>query len=292
MKKFLAFISLAFCMLYGISAEAARTSLTVSTNWYVATTGSDTTGDGSSGNPWATPQFALNTIRNNYDFMGFTPVLNIADGTYNPPSGSNQVLSCTAANVGTIYVQIIGNVTNPQNVIFNVPSGDYGISAGDYCWLVFNGIKFTGPASGSGSIFVFAKNYGGIDFGDVIFGSNGSTGGIDIFAINQGTIIATGNFTIAGNSQIIYGAQTGGQINGGGVTVTIPSAISFLQFAQSTNGGFITGNPGFTYIGAGVAGSTGTRADASVNAVIVVNGNTTAFPGNAAYHSSTGGQIQ
>ncbi|MFA5109700.1 MAG: hypothetical protein WC458_04135 [Patescibacteria group bacterium] len=43
--------------------------------WYVATTGSDTTGDGSSGNPWATPPHAWDGSTNGWKLSKGTPSL-------------------------------------------------------------------------------------------------------------------------------------------------------------------------------------------------------------------------
>ena len=47
-----------------------RTQLTADRTYYVATTGSDSTGDGSSGAPWATIQYGVDWIATNIDFNG------------------------------------------------------------------------------------------------------------------------------------------------------------------------------------------------------------------------------
>jgi hypothetical protein len=62
--------------------SSSRTLLTTNTTFYVATTGSNVTGDGTVGNPWATPQFAFDTIKATYDLAGYFVTIQHADGTY------------------------------------------------------------------------------------------------------------------------------------------------------------------------------------------------------------------
>ena len=70
-------------------------------DWYVATTGSDTTGDGSSGNPWATGTHAYATIRDQFDLQGQFVTIHFASGTYaqieaeGPLVGGRGAQSCT-----------------------------------------------------------------------------------------------------------------------------------------------------------------------------------------------------
>lgn len=64
-------------------------------NFFVSTTGSDVTGDGSAGNPWATPQHAYDTIVH-YDLNGYNADIQIAAGSY---VGVNATVS---NNTGTI----------------------------------------------------------------------------------------------------------------------------------------------------------------------------------------------
>jgi len=59
-----------------------RTQLTADTTYNVATTGSDTTGDGSIGNPWATVQHAINHVMYNVTGRGVTVKISVATGSY------------------------------------------------------------------------------------------------------------------------------------------------------------------------------------------------------------------
>lgn len=58
------------------------TVLTSDTDFYVATTGNDVTGDGTVGNPWATAQFAIEEVANKYVGSAYDVTINFADGTY------------------------------------------------------------------------------------------------------------------------------------------------------------------------------------------------------------------
>lgn len=52
------------------------------TTLYVSTTGSDATGVGSEGNPWATPQAAFNFLADKWIKTGVTVTIQLADGVY------------------------------------------------------------------------------------------------------------------------------------------------------------------------------------------------------------------
>lgn len=52
------------------------------TTFYFATTGSDATGDGTSGNPWLSPGFGRQYIKNNYDTRGQSITFQLGAGTF------------------------------------------------------------------------------------------------------------------------------------------------------------------------------------------------------------------
>jgi hypothetical protein len=58
--------------------------LTANKTFYVATTGNDTTGDGSSGSPWLTLTGAYTNIVRNYNGRGYRATIMIGSGTYGP----------------------------------------------------------------------------------------------------------------------------------------------------------------------------------------------------------------
>lgn len=104
---------------------------------YVAATGSDITGNGSLGSPWATPNAAFDYLKNKFINMDATITINVADGTYNMTTSINYTL------VGQ-NIQIIGNSSTPSSVVFNFATNLNGISITRPGYLFINGIKVTG----------------------------------------------------------------------------------------------------------------------------------------------------
>src|SRR3982750_2021447 len=112
-KQFLASVFLFFMFL---SASVAVQAI----NYYVSTTGSDITGDGSSGNPWQTIQFAVsNGIVVNGD------AINVAAGTYTEGVTVNKSLTFIGAQAGN-DARTRGVVSE---TIINGSNGSFGISA-------------------------------------------------------------------------------------------------------------------------------------------------------------------
>lgn len=105
--------------------------------YYVATTGSDTTGDGTSGNPYKTIQRVLSILPK--DLGNFRATIYLADGVYPDP------ISISSFYNGTIYIRptaredtlsdacIIGNITTSQNL----------------CHVNFNSLKIVGSGTSS-----------------------------------------------------------------------------------------------------------------------------------------------
>jgi hypothetical protein len=65
-----------------ISSTTERYRLPSNTTFYVAFTGSDTTGDGSAGNPWLTIQHAIDTISLNIDGGGHGIEISVGSGVF------------------------------------------------------------------------------------------------------------------------------------------------------------------------------------------------------------------
>ena len=118
-----------------------RIVLTQATTYYVSTTGSDSTGDGSIGKPWATGQNAYNflvggnsgpgndepigTTPPGVDFNGHDVTIQFEDGTYNIPF-SWIVMSAPWAGGGQLFIN--GNASDPTKVVINGPTATQGIS--------------------------------------------------------------------------------------------------------------------------------------------------------------------
>src|ERR1035437_3799200 len=95
-----------------------RTVLTADTTFYVATTGNDSTGDGSVGNPWATLQYTLNFVCSKLDLTGFNVHVQLVDGTYTGASSGPGFSSLMAP--GTQFysgIFVDGNAADATKVV-------------------------------------------------------------------------------------------------------------------------------------------------------------------------------
>jgi hypothetical protein len=107
-----------------------RRILTSDINLFVSTTGSDSTGDGTVGNPWATPQFAYDTVCTFYDQGSFIITINFANGIY------PELL--IEAGVPTGFVTFAGNSSDQKLVQI----GDGNEFAGLMITVTINKIQF------------------------------------------------------------------------------------------------------------------------------------------------------
>lgn len=258
-----------------LSAVNTRISLTANLILFVSTTGSDSTGTGTSGNPYATAAHAYAIAQQNYDFMGqFTLTINHADGTY------STAFSATNPLVGQISsVTLNGNSVTPSNVLYSTSANC--IFAGGGATIIFQNMKVTssgGSCIASSGASIITTGVG------VIFGSASTA---HIVASNGGQIAIGSNYTIAGNAISHYQCLgAGSNMFGGSVTVTLSATPAFTQFALASGLGEI-GITGVTYSGS----ATGARYSALLNAVIATNGGgANYFPGNSVGSTGSGGQ--
>ena len=100
---------------------------------YVATTGSDDTGNGSSTKPYKTIQYAINTLPK--DLGGYVATVNVADGIYNE-------LVKIARYVNGV-LSITGNTTDPTQVV--ISSSTQSLTVIDNtCRVILKGFKTSG----------------------------------------------------------------------------------------------------------------------------------------------------
>ena len=105
---------------------------------YVDPAGSDSTGDGTPGNPWATPNKALDWATKKHFGASGQIYIQMNDGTYN--------------NLNTLYIynslyqkiQILGNSSTPANVVLNFANGQHGFYARNGGSIFLNGLKIVG----------------------------------------------------------------------------------------------------------------------------------------------------
>lgn len=93
-----------------------RAYLTSDLDLYVSTSGSDTTGDGSAGNPWRTGTHAYEAIRDTLDLGGRFVTVHFAPGAY----GGNYCEGPVVGGRGAQSVTFVGSAAN-QGCIISAP---------------------------------------------------------------------------------------------------------------------------------------------------------------------------
>jgi hypothetical protein len=253
-----------------------RTRLTANTSYYVSTSGSDSTGNGSSGLPWATIQNAVNYVQDNIDLNGFTATINVADGTYSPFSVSEPL-------VGPGLLQVTGDIANPDNCIISASGAADCIVAVYGATVSVSGFKLIG-SSGNG----LHASYGGTIMvsGSMDFGAIGNAQ-IDSDGIGS-SIIITSPYKISGSASYHLATFYGGHIVVGAVALTLTGTPAYsVGFAATVGGGGLIQCSAVSFSGS----ATGPKYNSSLNGVINTNGQGTSyFPGSTAGSTPTGGQ--
>ncbi|RLP21987.1 DUF1565 domain-containing protein [Mesorhizobium sp. YM1C-6-2] len=244
-----------------------REKLTANRTIYVSTSGNDSTGDGTSGAPFATIQRAVNVVAA-IDMAGFTATISVGAGTYNE---AVQLKSLVGG-----FCVIVGDESTPSNVIINASgscfTGDGLVGA----WHL-RGMKLQATTHGIGVTDGAIVKFQNIDFGVCSFYHMLATGG---------RLVATGNYSITGSASRHVYLFAGASFQCQARTVTLSGSLAFAVFLQATTASTATVS-GNTYSGS----ATGQRHNAQMNAVIQsAGGGANYFPGDAAGAVATGGQ--
>src|ERR1700734_1516651 len=249
-----------------------RITLTGNTNYYVATTGSDSN-LGTSGSPWLTLQHAHDYLISNVDFAGFTVTINVAAGTYAgflcfSPWTGNGDLNLAGAGSSSTFIQCI----NP---------GGYCIQCKDLGIITISGFTLEDNGSSNGAGGIFCGQDGVVDIGtDIKFGtiSNGS----HMDANHGGNINFLENYVISGNAASHFNSNYGGCITPGLAQASISTSLAFGTFAVMSYGGFLD-TIGYTTTGGGATSCTGLKFSLDPGGMIASGGVdlNTMFPGNS-----------
>lgn len=247
----------------GIDPELSR-----DTTFYVATTGSDVTGDGSLGNPWATPQHAYDVV-SGLELRGFVGQIQIAAGTY-------LGVKCEVPNTsGTI--QFFGNgivnfTSNPDCILI---TGAQYLDIDSIICLgtgpgVLGGIHLQGPAA---QATIRKCSFANLN---------------RCLVVELGSVVTLQNtMTFSGNATYGIFCNSGGVIfSGSNLTITgVPSYSS--AFISVNDQGMFHVYSGVAPVGA----ATGQRFFVADGGVIQTGSNNLAyFPGDTAGLIDVGGQ--
>ena len=279
-----------------------RTILTEDTTFYVATTGSDSTGDGSSGNPWATLQHAWDHLAATLDLAAYTLTISVGAGTFTLSTGSGWV--------GSGSVNIIGAgsaSTTIQNIAFCNQLGSYaGYSMGSIGASVnVDSVTCVDAGIGLGagySIYLAALGsftLGNINADTTIAAAPDTATSALVYVYSPGCNAGLNAVTYEGStaSACIY-ADTGCNIQVGfnganpGTIVGTPNFPQGFAFADQAAGITFQGNEGFTGSATGPRFYIDTSAFISVelNPSLAYDTTGAALPGDAAGVINSGGQ--
>lgn len=190
-----------------------RIPLLAPTTFYVATTGSDTTGLGTSASPWATPQFAYNYIVSKYDFANQSVTVQLANGTYSGPqinqgwvgggnlifngnSGSPTAVTLTGTSQAAFGTSAtpLGGILTLQNVVIT-SSNNYGILHNSVGFLSL-GTGLTFGATNNSQIVAGLSGSVISSVGQSYTVTGGTTSGSHWLATNPGAMVEVVNTTI------------------------------------------------------------------------------------------------
>jgi len=135
-----------------IAKADSSTTISTDTTIYVADTGDDVTGDGTSGDPYYSIEKAMEHL-NDYIIVGDTIVtVDVADGTYTALS------SVDITHAQAHKIEIVGNTTTPSNVDLTFTASEYGFKIdGSTRLKLLSGLKIT--TSGADGIQVNAGSF-------------------------------------------------------------------------------------------------------------------------------------
>jgi hypothetical protein len=259
------------------AAEDLRWRLSANTTFNVATTGSDTTGDGSSGNPWATLQHAIDFVSNNVDLNGFAVQINVAAGTYAGFTASGAWVGAITGGSVNPPVTLNGDTTTPANVTIN------GTCIVTFCCAIgVQGFTFTGSTGINTSRYSLIQITGNCTFA--------GTNAVHMQIGRFGTVVVAAGYTIAGTTPSSHWVvvNNGVLIVNGGLTLTLSGTPAFSNGFINASKCATTNTAGITFAG---TGATGARYAVSTNAVVDTGGGgANYFPGSVAGSTATGGQ--
>lgn len=264
-------------------ALAQRIRLQAGVTYYVATTGNDATGDGSSANPWRTLQRGYDFICDDLDLAGSAVLLKVRPGTYSAGISSAKGALGQGENI-KLLVQ--GDITQPGNCVIN-SAGDcfrFGAGAGGGPKVFIEG--FTLSASGGCAISAYGGGTG-VGFDACIFlaclaahlkcahgGELGAERG------------AGGGYTVAGGAGFHCMAETGGRYTSDGTVVNWQNSPSFsVCVYYSANGQMNLG--GMTHLNGQFV--SGMKFSAQALGTILTGAGINSLPGSSPGTVYTGG---
>jgi hypothetical protein len=186
-------------------------------------------------------------------FLSNDVAINLADGTYSSVDGSGNLCSIVGNGGGSSLnlTTLIGNVSNPTNVILAVPASSHGLDIED---AGTGEVKYVEITGGNGSVGIYCRQLAICDYQNVTWGVWGTGGSHVAITVGASANLVGGGETLLNNFNVHWNLSDGAHFNAGGVT-HIPSALTWNVFAIATNSNIDIS--GWSHSGSGDAGSTG-----------------------------------
>jgi len=223
----------------GGGATGGRTILAADTTYNISATGSDTTGDGSAGAPWATMQHAVDWLARNVDLADHYATLNVGSGSF---AGLYNL-----STVGTDRIIVLGQGSALTRITPNAKNTGSIYSTGHFTQVNKCTIECN-PAAYSGLYFDMPVELQVGDFSggtDLVFDGVGS-GAVGIGCYGAATVLAgTGTINVKGNYAVFAELWSCAVQNYGAWamvgTPAFSSAFVTLMGGANWSGGSISG---------------------------------------------------
>jgi hypothetical protein len=237
---------------------------------YVSPSGSDLNNGYSPTTAMLTPQRAYNSARLDFDLNGYSPVIQLAHGSY-------PALNCYSAGMGHHLFRFIGDPVDPTAVTISALGGPAVISQ-DQAVISLSGVRLVSDTMG-----IWCRQLAILDYDNVAFEAmpihvRAESG--QVSSIEREIILgsATIHWMASINSKFIaaYGIE---------VNIPTPQAFTYFMFIEQCSTFSTSGAP-INFTG---AACTGQKYLVQLNATAHTAG--TIFPGNIAGVEAYGGYV-
>lgn len=214
--------------------ESLRDVLLSNRTYYVSPSGSNANGGLSSGNPWATLQYAYDFVCDQLDLNGFKVDIRLTDGVHTQPLIASKI---ALGAHETDSVTISGNASNHSAAILRVTS-DHAIRTGgldgSHSISQFTLKNFRLETVGAANFDCLLNNGATVHFSGLVFGQ---CTGSHITTTHLGWTYADGAYSVAkGATNYHIGCQSNAMTVIHNQTVTFEEAMSFSAFVSVTAG--------------------------------------------------------
>lgn len=264
---------------YG-NMSPVRTLLTGNLSVFVnSTTGNDNNSGLSPATPFATLQAATNAIYRNYDFNGFSAIVNVANGTY---AAGVIVAGLPLGANGATPLSFVGNTASPSSCII-VASNSSCFNALIGAVISVTGFRLiaTGTLNGQGAGLNATQS--NITYSLCDFGACQSA---HMISVSAAISCVASSYTISGSAPNHYQADVGGLINISATSVVVSNSPTFsVAFCNTSRAGVSQ------ILSVSFSGTVnGARYNVNQNGIIDTGTNLpNYFPGTIAGTNTTGG---